>query len=68
MLGLVLAAASLSLLFATLAWFAAIGMRTPIEEAKLIERFGDEYRSYMRRTGRYLPRPGTTRGHGGTSR
>jgi protein-S-isoprenylcysteine O-methyltransferase Ste14 len=26
------------------------------EEAALIERFGEEYRTYMRRTGRYLPR------------
>jgi protein-S-isoprenylcysteine O-methyltransferase Ste14 len=31
-------------------------MRTPIEEARLVERFGDEYRSYMQRTGRYLPK------------
>jgi protein-S-isoprenylcysteine O-methyltransferase Ste14 len=30
--------------------------RTPIEEAQLIERFGDEYRQYMQTTGRYLPR------------
>jgi len=26
------------------------------EEAALIEKFGDEYRAYMRRTGRFLPR------------
>ena len=31
-------------------------LRTPIEEAKLIERFGDEYRQYMHNTGRYVPR------------
>ena len=31
-------------------------VRTPIEEAKLIEAFGDEYREYMKRTGRFLPR------------
>jgi protein-S-isoprenylcysteine O-methyltransferase Ste14 len=31
-------------------------LRTPIEEAKLIERFGDEYREYMQRTGRFVPR------------
>lgn len=31
-------------------------MRTPIEEARLIEKFGDEYRDYMGSTGRYLPR------------
>jgi protein-S-isoprenylcysteine O-methyltransferase Ste14 len=30
--------------------------RTPIEERRLIERFGDAYRDYMQRTGRYLPR------------
>jgi protein-S-isoprenylcysteine O-methyltransferase Ste14 len=35
--------------------------RTRIEEAKLTERFGDEYRAYARRTGRFFPllkRPG----------
>ena len=31
-------------------------VRTRIEEEKLIERFGDEYRTYMQRTGRFLPR------------
>jgi protein-S-isoprenylcysteine O-methyltransferase Ste14 len=30
--------------------------RTPREEARLVEVFGDEYRAYMRRTGRFLPR------------
>ncbi len=34
-------------------------LRLPKEEAKLIERFGDEYRGYMKRTGRLLPRLGT---------
>ena len=33
-----------------------IAMRTPIEEAKLIEKFGDEYRKYMKCTGRHIPR------------
>lgn len=28
------------------------------EEAMLIERFGDEYRSYVKRTGRFLPHIG----------
>ena len=46
-------------------WFAAlsgslfwvlIAYRTPMEEEKLIERFGDEYRSYMQRTGRFFPK------------
>jgi protein-S-isoprenylcysteine O-methyltransferase Ste14 len=31
-------------------------IRLPKEEEKLIERFGDEYRAYMDRTGRLLPR------------
>jgi protein-S-isoprenylcysteine O-methyltransferase Ste14 len=30
--------------------------RTRIEEEKLVERFGDEYRDYMAKTGRFLPR------------
>ena len=30
--------------------------RTRIEEEKLVERFGDEYREYMAKTGRFLPK------------
>ncbi|MBE7549886.1 MAG: isoprenylcysteine carboxylmethyltransferase family protein [Anaerolineales bacterium] len=44
----------------------AIVVRTPKEEQMMIERFGDEYIAYMKRTGPYLPRwPGkkTTSGH-----
>lgn len=46
-------------------WFIALAtsivflmllVRLPKEEAKLIERFGDEYRLYMENTGRLLPR------------
>jgi len=36
--------------------FAAMAVRTPKEEANLIEKFGDEYREYMKRTGRFLPK------------
>jgi protein-S-isoprenylcysteine O-methyltransferase Ste14 len=36
--------------------FIAMAARTPKEEANLIEKFGDEYRSYMQRTGRFLPK------------
>ena len=35
--------------------FGLIVLRTRIEEEKLIERFGDEYRSYMKRTRRFFP-------------
>ena len=36
--------------------FILMAVRTPIEEAKLIEKFGDEYREYMKCTGRFIPR------------
>jgi protein-S-isoprenylcysteine O-methyltransferase Ste14 len=36
--------------------FLAMAARTPKEEANLTEKFGDEYREYMKRTGRFLPR------------
>lgn len=36
--------------------FIAMAIRTPREEANLIEKFGDEYREYMKRTGRYFPK------------
>jgi len=31
-------------------------LRTRIEEGKLLERFGGEYRRYMERTGAFFPR------------
>lgn len=37
---------------------AGLMLRTPAEEAGLVARFGDGYRAYMARTGRYLPRWG----------
>lgn len=36
--------------------FIAMAIRTPKEEANLIDKFGNEYRAYMRRTGRFLPK------------
>lgn len=59
--GLTLVTGSLAMLFAGVLWYAAIRMRTPIEEAKLIERFGEDYRAYMRETGGFLPRVRTGR-------
>ena len=38
--------------------FIAMASRTPKEEENLIAKFGDEYREYMKRTGRYLPKLG----------
>jgi protein-S-isoprenylcysteine O-methyltransferase Ste14 len=49
---------STNLLFAIywILWIAYIAIRIPQEEKMLIEKFGDEYREYMRNTGRLLPR------------
>ena len=50
---------------ATANWFLALMgglsmallvLRTPIEEAHLVLRFGDAYAHYMQRTGRFFPR------------
>lgn len=38
--------------------FILMAIRTPSEEANLIAKFGDEYREYMKRTGRFLPKLG----------
>jgi protein-S-isoprenylcysteine O-methyltransferase Ste14 len=35
-----------------------LAFRTPKEERMLIERFGDDYRRYMAKTGRFVPRIG----------
>ena len=39
--------------------FIAMAIRTPKEEANLIEKFGDEYREYMKHTGRFFPKLGS---------
>jgi protein-S-isoprenylcysteine O-methyltransferase Ste14 len=36
--------------------FIIMAVRTPKEEANLIQKFGNEYREYMKRTGRFLPK------------
>jgi protein-S-isoprenylcysteine O-methyltransferase Ste14 len=33
-----------------------IAVRTDIEEERLLDRFGEPYREYLRRTGRFIPR------------
>ena len=56
-------AASLALLtanwvFMALAALSVVGVvaRVPREEQMMIDEFGDEYRAYMQRTGRFFPR------------
>ena len=36
--------------------FIGMAIRTPKEEANLLEKFGDEYREYMKHTGRFFPK------------
>jgi len=43
----------------SVAVLALLAIRTPKEEQMLIERFGDAYRQYMARTGRFIPRIGS---------
>ena len=40
----------------SIAVFLVLLIRLPQEETHLLARFGDEYRAYMQRTGRFLPR------------
>lgn len=42
-------------LFSIASWLLVV-KRTKTEEARLVERFGDQYRQYMERTGRFFPR------------
>jgi protein-S-isoprenylcysteine O-methyltransferase Ste14 len=51
-----LLAANWFMALAGFAVFALLAIRSPIEERKLAERFGDEYLAYRARTRRFLPR------------
>mgnify|MGYP003329869420 CR=1 FL=1 len=56
--GFILIAGNWLLMLTAIVALSALFLRTPQEEAMLLERFGDEYRDYMVRTGRYLPKLG----------
>jgi protein-S-isoprenylcysteine O-methyltransferase Ste14 len=55
-LGLGLALGTWLLPVLTSLTFALLALRTRREEQYLIERFGDPYRSYIKRVGRFLPK------------
>ena len=55
-LGIGLVTALWPVLVGMLAPVIFLALRTPKEEARLIETFGEAYRQYMTRTGRYVPR------------
>ena len=52
----VLVSANLLLLINYVLTIILIVLRIPKEEQMLLDQFGDEYRAYMKRTGRLLPR------------
>jgi len=54
--GLGLVAASWFLMGGAVLAVVLVRLRLPKEEAQLEDRFGEEYRDYVRRTGRFLPR------------
>ena len=55
-LSLGVVAANWFMLGAGVVVFTMLVVRTRIEEEKLLARFGDPYRDYLKRTGRFLPR------------
>jgi len=54
-LGVALMAANWFLMLGGLVFMILIVIRTRTEEDKLLARFGDNYRTYMMQTGRFLP-------------
>lgn len=55
LLGICVVSANLLLLGLFVPPIVGVHRRTPREEERLVEEFGDEYVEYMERTGRYLP-------------
>lgn len=51
-----LLAANWFIAVSALAVLVLLALRTPKEEQRLIDRFGDDYRNYMAATGRFFPR------------
>ena len=56
LIGTALMTANWFVLASGLAVFAILAARSRTEEEKLLERFGESYRAYRQRTGRFLPR------------
>ena len=54
-IGFSLVAANGCIFIAALGYWTLVAIRTPLEERKLIDQFGDEYLDYVQRVGRFLP-------------
>ncbi len=52
----VLLTANLVVALGGVGMFALLVARSRLEESRLVEKFGDDYRAYQRRTGRFVPR------------
>lgn len=55
-IGLMLLTANALIIFFGAVALTMLILRTPNEEAKLVEKFGDAYRAYMAQTPRFVPR------------
>lgn len=55
-IGICLVAANWLLILLLVTAFLGVTLRTPLEEERLIDEFGDDYQAYIERTGRYFPR------------
>lgn len=55
-IGLMLMAANALIVFFGATALTLLILRTPTEETKLVEKFGESYRAYMKQTGRFIPR------------
>jgi protein-S-isoprenylcysteine O-methyltransferase Ste14 len=55
-LAIAVAAANWFILGIGILTYIPLALRTPLEEKRLLETFGDEYQDYMEKTGRYFPK------------
>jgi protein-S-isoprenylcysteine O-methyltransferase Ste14 len=55
-LAIAVAAANWFILGVGILTYIPLALRTPLEEKRLLETFGDEYQDYMEKTGRYFPK------------
>jgi protein-S-isoprenylcysteine O-methyltransferase Ste14 len=54
--GLALVTANWVFIVLAVAVIAGLFVRVPKEEQMMIEEFGEEYKAYMQRTGRFFPK------------
>jgi protein-S-isoprenylcysteine O-methyltransferase Ste14 len=55
-IAIAVAAANWFILTMGILTFIPLALRTPLEEQRLLETFGEEYQAYMQTTNRYFPK------------